>query len=314
LVVYHGTQTKFTEFSKEKRGTYTGATSAKLAFFAASNKLNSGAYAKLEDLTTAIDKLKKAQTFDINLKLEDIGAVDDISDLDIISQEYFNTITGIQGSYYSLANDYAIYLNSKGESRNIKQTLTINQAEEWVTDKDLNDYKNDGFIITPEQQEAYKRRESIEIVKSTTTPLDGYDVFKRFKENNEFTKAHKEEINRYFNDIKEVDKKHEQSYKEFISSKAETTPYILPLFLNIKNPKIDDDKGKEYRAISYAERISDALQEGKDGGVIKNTKDPFDTDVYYFIEPNQIKSIDNVGTFNKSDIIYEKSDNFHEIS
>lgn len=298
LVVYHGTQTKFTEFSKEKRGTYTGATSAKLAFFAASNKLNSGEYAKLEDLMTATDKLKKAQTSDINLTLEDIGAVDDISDLDIIDEEYFNIITGIQSSYYSLANDYAIYLNSKGESKNIEQTLTINQAEEWVTDKDLNDYKNDGFIITPEQQEAYKRGENIEIVKSTTTPLEGYDVFKRFKENNEFTKAHKEKINRYFNDIKEVNKKYEQSHKEFIASKAETTPYILSLFLNIKNPKIDDDKSKGYRAISYAERISDALQEGKDGGVIKNTKDPLDTDVYYFFEPNQAKSAtDNVGTF-----------------
>jgi len=77
-------------------------------------------------------------------------------------------------------------------------------------------------------------------------------------------------------------------------------PHIKSMFLNIRNPKIDDDKNTGHRANSYNKRISDALQEGKDGGVIKNTKDPIDTDVYYFFEPNQIKSAtEDTGTSNK---------------
>lgn len=310
LVVYHGTQTKFTEFSKKKRGSYTGAPSAKLAFFAASNKDNSEVYSKVEDIMTATDRLEKAREFDRNLTLADIGAENDISELDITPEKYYyNDIVSIEASYYSLANNYANYLNNKGESKNHKETLTINIKEEWVTDKDLNDYKNDGFIITSEQQEAYERGEDIEIVKHVVERFNAYDVFSRFEENNDFTKAHKEDINRYFNAITEAHKKYEQKLKEFTESKEENNPYILSLFLNIKTPKINDDKNKEYRHIRYSKIISDALQEGKDGGIIKNTKDPLDTDVYYFFEENQVKSAtDNVGEFSHdSNNIYESA-------
>ena len=53
------------------------------------------------------------------------------------------------------------------------------------------------------------------------------------------------------------------------------------------------------------------MKNNNDGGIIKDTKDPLDTDVYYVFEPNQIKSAtDNVGTFdaNNPDIRYAKTE------
>lgn len=76
LVVYHGTQTEFTKFSKEKRGAYTGATSAKLAtdnvgtFFRTNDRMD-----YFEDASTGISYNGESKNFlqnTINKKIQAI--------------------------------------------------------------------------------------------------------------------------------------------------------------------------------------------------------------------------------------------------
>ncbi len=308
LVVYHGSQEKFEEFSKEKRGKYTGAESAKLAFFAASSELNSANYAKLEDIISAFEDLKLARKADVNLTAEDIGAVNIPSKLDELQDRYVDSVLDIQKSYSSLASGYAKYLNSKGRSKVYKQALTISKEDEWVTGKDLNDYKAEGYNITQEQQESYNNEEPIEITKSVAKPFEASEVYQMFSEENSFTKEHKDEIDSYHKALEDNEKKYSKQHENL----SEESSYILQLFLNIRNPRIDDDKNLGYRQKSYVNRITDAIKEGKDGGVIKNTKDPFNTDVYYFFEPNQAKSAtSNIGTFSteSGNIKYSLVDN-----
>ena len=89
-----------------------------------------------------------------------------------------------------------------------------------------------------------------------------------------------------------------QHQEEFASN----TPRIMDLYLKIENPFVHDYKGESYRDISYAEIISKAKTAGHDGVILKNTYDggPMDN-IYVVFEPEQIKSIENDGTFNKLD-------------
>lgn len=88
-----------------------------------------------------------------------------------------------------------------------------------------------------------------------------------------------------------------------------TKEHVIPLFLNLKNPLITSDNKKEYREETYSTRIDKAIEKQKDSLIVKETKDPLDTDIYVAFEPNQIKSVFNKGTFSSlSDNIYLSSD------
>lgn len=77
--------------------------------------------------------------------------------------------------------------------------------------------------------------------------------------------------------------------------------HIMDLYLSIQNPYVIDFKGG-YRSVSYAEVIAQAKALGHDGVIIKNTYDGAGLDnIYVVFEPEQIKSIENDGTFNKLD-------------
>ena len=78
--------------------------------------------------------------------------------------------------------------------------------------------------------------------------------------------------------------------------------HVMDLYLSIQNPLVHDFKGRG-RDISYSQLISQAISEGRDGVILKNTYDGGNhlTDVYVVFEPTQIKSIENDGTFNKLD-------------
>lgn len=67
---------------------------------------------------------------------------------------------------------------------------------------------------------------------------------------------------------------------------------IMPLRLNVKNAKEYDDMGRGYRADSYSNRIDDALSQGFDSAIIRNTRDgyqPLD-DIYAITNPDNIRS------------------------
>ena len=84
------------------------------------------------------------------------------------------------------------------------------------------------------------------------------------------------------------------------------------LFLN--NPMVFDDNGNEYREQSYADRIDEALENGHDSVIIKNTFDggPLDA-IFVVFDPYQIKSADPV-TYDDAGNVIPLSERFNEAS
>jgi hypothetical protein len=220
LIVYRGTNFEFNTFSKDKRGSYTKAKSANLAFFAASNIKNAEKYL-------------------------------------VPDSERFQSFTGKDGS----EEVFDVFEYQLQENQDEVQYAIYKREEElW----------NNPLFQIEELKNEYGKGYNLSLL---TIP--------------EFAKKYPKQAKLYEEEVNKIEDK----------LLLKINPHIKSIFLNIRNPKIDDDKNKEYRVVSYAKRISDALQEDKDGGVIKNTRDPLDTDVYYFFDPNQIKSVDNRGTY-----------------
>lgn len=87
---------------------------------------------------------------------------------------------------------------------------------------------------------------------------------------------------------------------------------MYPVFLNIKNPLVHDYEGthqgqgyKQSQKHSFgyvsARQVDKAIKEGNDGVVYENLYDPYLADNYGVFNPNQIKSIDNRGTYSIED-------------
>lgn len=83
---------------------------------------------------------------------------------------------------------------------------------------------------------------------------------------------------------------------------------ILQVYLRIENPLIYDQGGKTYREKTFRDIILRAIDEGRDGVIIKNTYDggPLD-DIFVVFDPNQAKSVYNGGAWSRSDdrILFE---------
>ena len=285
LVVYHGTTQDFTTFSKDKLGSFTHAASAKLAFFATSNEnLAKDIYAELEDNEHFY---KRMLAVDSNFSREDLGIVPEDDPKDEIYSEYINNYDNLKYEYKDVIEEANKLITYKSSTKEI----TISKALEWVEDKDISDYEKEGFIISDKQLADYKEGKEITISKPIKVS-DGGTLEERIAKLN--TPRSKE----YLKELKELENirdkeliELEEKLKHVYNSK------VKALFLNIRNPKIDSDNGHKYRAESYLKRIQKAIN-NNDGGIIKDTRDPYLANIYYFFEPNQVKSAtDNIGTF-----------------
>lgn len=295
LVVYHGTTSDFAIFSKEKLGTFTDAKSAKLAFFTASNEeLARDIYAQMESNEHLYQRLLKV---DPNFTKEDVGiGPEEDSIIDRIYREWSEYYNNLELEYKDVLQELEKHRTTH------KQTFskTISKAEEWVTDLGLEDYIKEGYIISDTQRKEYEDGKTITISREVDV-VDKLNITEDAKVLN--TKRSREFAEKYETldrELKEALEKAEIEEKQSYRNK------VKALFLNIRNPKVDSDYGNHYRVETYAKRIQDAINNSNDGGVIKDTRDPYRTDVYYFFEPNQAKSaIDNNGAFSqKNNNIY----------
>lgn len=111
-------------------------------------------------------------------------------------------------------------------------------------------------------------------------------------------------------------------------ARGKSGPNILPVYLSIQNPLIYDQRGKGYRETTYADLLQQAKDEGRDGLIIKNTKDGgpsvnvftllarmltgrpvFQDTIIVAFRPEQIKSaIGNNGNFDPADARITKSE------
>ena len=90
---------------------------------------------------------------------------------------------------------------------------------------------------------------------------------------------------------------------EYAAESGTTGNNVMPVYLSLKNPLTVDHKGKGYSPEMFDRYIQQAKEEGRDGVIIRNSRDDFrnqlDGDTYIAFEPTQIKSaIGNGGGFN----------------
>lgn len=168
------------------------------------------------------------------------------------------------------------------------QTETISKDMEWIFNKDLKDYLSEGYEISKEQIEDYNNGKTIDIHR----PNAIYAASNRSVSESYITKETEEE-------------------GLYLSGE------VYPIYISIKDVEVVDAKESHWNNIQYngkkvSTRDLEKLFRNKKDGVI--VEDVYDfgssalfldksnlSDVFIVYNPNQIKSIDNQGTFSTSD-------------
>lgn len=226
-----------------------------------------------------------------------------IENLNILNKKYSEIDNNYSGR--SFTNQYSYYIKA------------INKLNSWLTDENLKKLKSNDKSLFEEDQ-AYI---SLSVGKdSQSIYLDGDGRYKYIGLDDR--KGHLDTLSipqlrklliRIINSLKAGLK---QVNEDLNKSTYANTTYVGYYYVNMKNPLIHDyngssfpdkyvnQKGKktEYPTGYVAGRqVKKAMKDGNDGVIYRNLQDPLLSDSYGFFDPNQIKSIDNRGTFSTSD-------------
>lgn len=95
--------------------------------------------------------------------------------------------------------------------------------------------------------------------------------------------------------IKKLEKYMSLRNEEDLALKTLEGSNVMPIALRYKNPLVHDFQGSSYRDITYSNLMDEAIRQGKDALILKNTYDPGAStakliDVGIVFEPNQIRS------------------------
>lgn len=95
--------------------------------------------------------------------------------------------------------------------------------------------------------------------------------------------------------IKSIEKFQSIKNERALAEKTQEGGNVMPVALRYENPLVYDFKGSTYRDQTYADLVDQAIREGKDAVILKNTFDPAAgpsklIDVGVVFEPNQIRS------------------------
>ena len=172
-------------------------------------------------------------------------------------------------------------------------------------------YATDVVPINIDFNDIFSNKILNEYAKFLNTSVE--EAITKIDENNEFT----DDYNNYIEllNLEEKLNNYKELNKDNINSINNIYSNVKSLFLNIRDIKEDTDNiVNGERTIDYYKTIVDAIKNNKDGGVIRNTKDPFPADIYYFFEPNQAKSTDNKGSFSRENdnMYYATTDEIYD--
>jgi len=251
LVVHHGTKAQFEVFSKEKLGSNTGAPSAHMGFFFASDPETSRQYASQ-------------------------GGTEFYSAMDINFWECDHAVD-MQATVYDGSITHA----------DCEQYLSEYRKAYSAIDERLHHYFEQLEIESPE---AFR-----EFINGIAWTEDGK------LDTDKYSERERQELgNRLSYYGMTLDGLINVKYEE--AGILANEGIVMDTYLSIQNPFIFDYKGKPRDNNRYSRLIAEAKAAGYDGVIFKNTFDGAElTDIYVVYEPEQIKSIENDGTFNKLD-------------
>ena len=232
------------------------------------------------------------------------------AEFEVFSKDLLGSNTGAQsarmGFFFAQNPDTA---ESYLQKPNPWWDYAINfKDEDSVTAKDILNYSEEQFAAFLEMYEN-RYKEARSAFGREVSPVWSSDgVLQQLEEYRELQKMNPKEGTdyQYLIDytIKDLGIKYD-AMAEALAHKDDPGPgRVMDLYLNIQNPYVYDYEGFQrwQKGITYAEIVAKAKAEGHDGVIIKNTKDGGPQDnIYVVFEPEQIKSIENDGTFNKLD-------------
>jgi hypothetical protein len=337
LLVYHGTGNKFDEFDKALRGETTGRSTtgefdSENAFFFSNNENVSFNYAimarqkelefiasSLIDLRSSFISSEKKQEIYNNLRKESpkfASYIDGLKSKGLNQQQIMEKVTELSIKYSNLNREYSkggSISNPRRYYRNVKEHVSrlIENKENILrgnydvksiyddktlrtTDKNNKNLAiyDDGLIIFNE--EAFPEISSLQRKKITELSSSEFDKL----------------MDAFLKTVKQGEEKIAEDLK-----KGGFTPEIMPVFLNARNVVKKDFEGEPFvmqidgkGAANEASKLTlKAKEEGKDGVIFENIKDPELANNYGVFEPNQIKSLYNKGQFSeKTSNIYNQ--------
>ncbi len=280
---WHGSNEIFTEFSKEILGSNTNAPSAGLGFFFSTSKRNSESEAYTGNALFELDKQRYEQTQERSLQL-----TKDLEDLRTSETEipHYETdrLNEILESSRNLSFEEDLYLKRYfGDNYfdNDLEFLLTKMLDNGIEFNEDNIAEN--IYRLSNSADDYADNINMQMVCMLSESF----LIKISK----FERA-KELVDSALNDFRKIE-------TSVDSDVADPNPYVREFYFSFNKPYIYDYKGSEYREVSFYDVISNAKAQGYDAVILKNTRDPYPTDVIVVFEPNQIKSVYNSGEFSK---------------
>lgn len=226
-----------------------------------------------------------------------------IETLNILNKKYTEIDNNYSGRAFT--NQYNYYINA------------INKLNSWLTDENLKKLKSNDKSLFEENQGSLSisvgnDTQSLYLDDNRRYKYIGLDGRKGYLDTLSIPQLRKL-LTRIINSLRTGLKQVNEDLKK--SSYANTT-YVGYYYVNMKNPLVHDYNGSAFPD-KYVNRkgektkyptgyvagrqVKKAMKDGNDGVIYHNLQDPLLSDSYGFFDPNQIKSIDNQGTFSTQD-------------
>lgn len=236
-----------------------------------------------------------------------------IETLNILNKKYTEIDNNYSGRAFT--NQYNYYINA------------INKLNSWLTDENLKKLKSNDKSLFEEDQGSLSisvgnDTQSLYLDDNRRYKYIGLDGRKGYLDTLSIPQLRKL-LTRIINSLRTGLKQVNEDLKK--SPYANTT-YVGYYYVNMKNPLVHDYNGSAFPD-KYVNRkgektkyptgyvagrqVKKAMKDGNDGVIYHNLQDPLLSDSYGFFDPNQIKSIDNQGTFSTQDnnIYHQQANN-----
>ena len=296
---YHGSKRADIErFKKKMLGTNTNANSAQLGTFITGTPHNAANYARTDWMADA----------------------DDVSGYLSDNSDYLSRLRGIGPKVESkLSNqwdrEYPVSNLSRAASRNPDDTRFAREYMQEV-DNVYDDSYRDAFLradvarenleYAPKFDSAYYEDAAYNMYERTHRPR-AVDIGRRDKFVKDYVKAKEREFAAITRQNSKKYKQKDREAQDFLQRADVRLPEygssIYPVYTNFQNPLVRNWEGGNYRESSYSKFIQNAIDEGHDGAIMVNTRDPDLDNVFVQLKPHRIRS-----QFAKFDKSKRKSD------
>lgn len=294
IILLHGTASEVdfgVNFDPEFLGRNTGAASANMGFFFATNSETANTY------TVAFNGLFEPDAFEE----EDAEEVERRYDM----QEFFLKDRGYDKKIEELYDDstlmrdyleevWDLYVTDTGmPDSEIPSTVRdfggSFYTEAIVDGSFIENNRPSDFFPNPsdEMVEEYKQRRAA--ARKVMEWLKSSDNFENAKLAVDTMKENQEKVYKYEREAREWADDPENIKQWEATREIPAGPRIIPVVLNLENPLIVDYQSDSRNvAGSYWHKLQEAKQNGHDGAIFRNTFDPVEDDIYIAFEPNQI--------------------------